>query len=65
MLERLLWCHSLVGFPLQALVDKVDKEVILGLHHFDKILSVWQSDSTLRIWILKRPIIIVKEYFSS
>ena len=33
MLEGLLWSHPLFDLPLEALVDEVNEEIVIALHH--------------------------------
>ena len=62
MLESLLRCHPLLDLPLEALVDKVNKLLVVTLHKLDQTLGVWMSDLALRIGILKWSIIIIEEH---
>lgn len=52
MLECLFRCHSFINFPLEALVNKIDEQVIIALHHFAQALSIRYSYFPFRIWIL-------------
>jgi hypothetical protein len=65
MLEGLLWCKSLIHFPLKALINKVNKQVILTFHHFTETFGIWEPNSAFGVWILKWSIVIIKKDLSS
>lgn len=65
VLEGLLGCHALLHLPAEALVDEVDKHVVVTLEHLGQVLCVGSSNFALRVGILQRPVVVVEEDFPS
>ena len=61
VLEGLLWCHTLLDLPFEALIDEIYEHLIIALHHLGEVLRVRVADLALAVGILQRTVVIVEE----
>lgn len=65
MLEGLLWRHSLFNLPFETLIDKVDKHLVVALHHLGEILRIRVANLAFAVGILQRAVVVVEENLSA
>lgn len=65
--EGILGCHSLIRFPLKAVVNEVDEVclVFICLHHVGQVFRVYRPHFPLAVRLLQRPVVIVEEDFAA
>lgn len=65
MLEGLLWSHPLFDLPLQALVNEVNEEIVVALHHLGQTLCIRYAYFALGVGVLQRPVVVIEENLSA
>ena len=61
VLESLLWSHSLLRLPFEALVYEFYEQIVVRLHHLRQTLCVLDSNPAFGVWILERAVVVVEE----
>jgi hypothetical protein len=64
MLESLLGRHPLFDLPLEALINKVNEEIVIALHHLVEALGVGYANLAFRVRVLQWPVVVIEEHLS-
>ena len=61
--EGVLRRHSFIWFPLEAVIDKVDKVALIfvSLHQLGQVLGIYLTHLALGVGLLERAVVIVEE----